>query len=408
MPMFRYQAIDASGEVQHGEMAAADQSIVIARLRDQGLMPMLAEESVPGRLDAGSIAAWWRLGRQRLPAKTVTVLTQQLASLLQAGLPLDRALTILIQVAEDQRAASLLTRVQESVRGGGTLADALEAQHGAFSRLYINMVRAGELGGSLDIVLERLGEFLERSQALRSTVTSALIYPMVLLSVAIVSVLVLLTWVVPQFEQLFADAGEALPMATRIVIASGEALRGYWWAIIGVVFLAVVAFQRMLANPESRYRWDRFILKLPLVGDLVAKVEMARFSRTLGTLLGNGVAMLQALAITKETLSNHFMAEAIGGLAENLKAGQGVADPLMSTGVFPPMAVHMIRVGEETGQLEPMLTKVANTYDEEVKSTVQRMLSLLEPALILTLGVVIAGIIMSILVAIMGLNTLAL
>jgi general secretion pathway protein F len=301
----------------------------------------------------------------------------------------------------------LLTRIQDEVRGGASLADALESQSGVFSRLYINMIRAGEAGGSVEVVLSRLAEFIERSKVLRESVTSALIYPIILLTVAGLSVILLLTFVVPQFQQLFEDAGEALPVSTQIVIAAGNAVRGYWWVGVITIFFLIAIFKQQLSRPEFRQRWDGWMLKLPLVGDLVAKVEMARFSRTLGTLLRTGVSMLTALAIVKETLSNRVLSDAVGHVSENLKAGQSLADPLMEEGEFPQLAVHMIRVGEETGQLQEMLLKVADTYDGEVQATVKRMLALLEPALILVLGVIIAGIIMSILVAILSINDLA-
>ncbi|TVR63641.1 MAG: type II secretion system F family protein, partial [Candidatus Competibacteraceae bacterium] len=328
------------------------------------------------------------------------LLTQQLSNLLNAGLPLDRALTILISVTDDAPSKSLLERVQDQVRGGSTLADALEAQ-GTFSRFYLNMVRAGEAGGALEAVLKRLTEFLERSRALRESVSSALIYPLILLSVAALSVIILLTFVVPQFEQLFADAGRALPLATQIVIAAGHGFRYYWWVGLLAILLLATALRRQLNQPESRVRWDRWFLSLPLFGDLIAKVETARLSRTLGTLLGNGVSLLNALTIVRETLSNRVLALALGEVAEHVKTGRGLADPLLEAGDFPKLAVQMIRVGEETGQLQEMLLQVADTYDEEVQTAVKRLLTLLEPALILGLGVVIAGIIMSILVAIL-------
>jgi general secretion pathway protein F len=322
-------------------------------------------------------------------------------------LPLDRAFSILIGISDEESVKTLLSHVQERVRGGSSLADALEAQQGVFSRLYLNMVRAGEAGGSLEVVLVRLAEFMERSKALRDSVTSALIYPAILLSVAGLSVIILLTFVVPQFQQLFRDAGKALPLATQVVIAVGDGLRSYWWLGVLVITAVVLTIKNQLQRPPSRYRWDSLSLRTPLLGDLVAKVETARLARTLGTLLGNGVSLLTALAIVKDTLNNQVLAAALGGVAENLKAGKGLAEPLMETEVFPKLAVHMIRVGEETGQLQEMLLKVADTYDGEVQSTVKRLLALLEPALILGLGVIIAGIIMSILVAILGLNELA-
>jgi len=397
--------VDASGEVVRDELDAATLDAAIARLRDQGLLPLAVNEAKSGFLRGGFGQPLFSK-RRALSRKTIALLTQQLASLLHAGMPLDRALTILIGVTEDEQAKPVLERVQEKVRGGSSLADALEVQ-GVFSRFYLNMVRAGEAGGALDVVLKRLTEFLERSQALRETVTSALIYPIILLSVSALSVIILLTFVVPQFQRLFADAGKALPLATQIVIAVGDGFRYYWWvgAILFVLLSAIA--RRQLSQPESRARWDDWFLRLPLFGDLIAKVETARLSRTLGTLLGNGVSLLNALTIVRETLSNQVLAGALGEVAEHVKTGRGLADPLLEAGRFPKLAVQMIRVGEETGQLQEMLLQVADTYDGEVQTAVKRLLTLLEPALILGLGVIIAGIIMSILVAILSLNDLA-
>ncbi|MGF1525319.1 MAG: type II secretion system F family protein [Candidatus Competibacterales bacterium] len=404
MPLYRYQAVDGNGEVLKDQMTADSEGMVVDRLRDQGLMPLAVEESSGGALRLSM--ALGTGAAARLSQKQVGVITQQLARLLKAGLPLDRAFTILVGVGDDERVKGVLRDVQEEVRGGKSLADALEAS-GAFSRFYLNMVRAGEAGGSLEVVLERLSEFLERSKALRESVTSALIYPTILLLVAALSIILLLTFVVPQFQQLFDDAGKALPLATQIVIAVGEGLRDYWWAGGGALIVLTLVVRIQLARPPVRRQWDALLLRLPLVGDLVARVEMARFSRTLGTLMGNGVPMLTALSIVKETLSNQVMAEAAASVAENLKAGQGLADPLAETEAFPSLAVHMIRVGEETGELQDMLLQVADTYDGEVQAAIKRMLTLLEPVLILGLGVVIAGIILSIMVAILGINELA-
>ncbi|MEH6875650.1 MAG: type II secretion system F family protein [Candidatus Competibacter sp.] len=405
MPRYRYEAVDAAGEVVRDDLDAATLDAAIARLRDQGLLPLTVHEAKSGFLRGGFGQPLFSK-RRALSRKTIALLTQQLASLLHAGMPLDRALTILIGVTEDEQAKPVLERVQERVRGGSSLADALEVQ-GVFSRFYLNMIRAGEAGGALDVVLKRLTEFLERSQALRETVTSALIYPIILLSVSALSVIILLTFVVPQFQRLFADAGKALPLATQIVIAVGDGFRYYWWVgAILFVLLSAVARQQ-LSRSESRARWDDWFLRLPLFGDLIAKVETARLSRTLGTLLGNGVSMLNALTIVRETLSNQVLAGALGEVAEHVKTGRGLADPLLEAGRFPKLAVQMIRVGEETGQLQEMLLQVADTYDGEVQTAVKRMLTLLEPALILGLGVIIAGIIMSILVAILSLNDLA-
>jgi general secretion pathway protein F len=405
MPRYRYEAVDNAGEVLRDEIEAPTPEAAVERLRDQGLLPLSVNEAKGGFL-RGGLGQPWFSQRRALSRKSVTLLTQQLANLLHAGMPLDRALTILISVSEDEQAQTLLERVQEKVRGGSSLADALEAQ-GAFSRFYLNMIRAGEAGGALEVVLKRLTEFLERSQALRETVTSALIYPIILLSVSALSVIILLTFVVPQFQQLFADAGKALPLATQIVIAVGDGFRHYWWVGAMLLVLLVAALRQQLSQPASRARWDRWFLSLPLFGDFIAKVETARLSRTLGTLLGNGVSLLNALAIVRETLTNQVLSTALGEVAEHVKTGRGLAEPLQESGNFPKLAVQMIRVGEETGQLQEMLLQVADTYDGEVQTAVKRMLTLLEPALILGLGVIIAGIIMSILVAILSLNELA-
>ena len=404
MPRYRYEAVDNAGEVLHDEIEAPTPEAAIERLRDQGLLPLSVNEAKNGFLRGLGQPLFSK--RRALSRKSVTLLTQQLANLLHAGMPLDRALTILIGVSEDEQSQTLLERVQEKVRGGSSLADALEAQ-GAFSRFYLNMIRAGETGGALEVVLKRLTEFLERSQALRETVTSALIYPIILLSVSALSVIILLTFVVPQFQQLFADAGKALPLATQIVIAVGDGFRHYWWIGALALMLIVAALRQQLTQPASRVRWDRWFLRLPLFGDLIAKVETARLSRTLGTLLGNGVSLLNALTIVRETLTNQVLAAALGEVAEHVKTGRGLAEPLLEAGNFPNLAVQMIRVGEETGQLQEMLLQVADTYDGEVQTAVKRMLTLLEPAMILGLGVIIAGIIMSILVAILSLNELA-
>ena len=406
MPVFRFEAVDAAGEVRAEEIMAASQDEVILKLRDQGLLPLVVEEANSDGLSR-ILNVPLLGGRQRVSQKHIGLITQQLAQLLKAGLPLDRALTVLISVNNESKVQKLLTRIQEAVRGGSGLADALEAQSGVFTRLYLNMVRAGEAGGSLEVVLERLADFLERSKALKDTVTSALIYPLILLLVAGASVVILLTYVVPQFQTLFDDAGEALPLATQIVIGLGEGVRRYGW--LGVVLLAgsVLFFRQQFSQIETRYRWDRLALRTPLIGDLIAKVETARLARTLGTLLRNGVPLLTALGIVREIIANQVLSQSLGAVAENLKAGQGLAEPLLKQQVFPPLAIHMIRVGEETGQLDAMLLQVADTYDGEVQTTVKRLLSLLEPILILGLGMIIAGIIMSILVAIISINDLA-
>lgn len=403
MPLYRYKAVTPTGEAQEGDMEGLARSAVAERLQAMGLIPIRIEESAA---QAGSAPGLFR--KNRVTQADVAVFTQEITTLLKAGLPLDRCLEILIGLSASEPVRQLMTQVREDVRGGASLSTAMEARPGVFSRFYLNMIRAGEAGGALDVVLQRLTEFMERSRELRETVKSALIYPVILIGVAVLSVVILLMWVVPQFSQMFAESGKALPLPTQIVIGAGDAVRHYWWIMVLGGIGVYSWFSRQLRQSASRYRWDKRLLGLPLVGDLVGKLEVARFSRTLGTLIGNGVSLLTALSIVRETLSNSVMSEGLGVVAAQLKEGKGLGKPLMETGLFPKLAVHLVMVGEETGKLQEMLIRIADIYDREVHSAVKRMLALMEPVLILGLGLVIGGIIMSILVAILSVNDLAL
>jgi general secretion pathway protein F len=403
MPRFRYRAVDVQGDILEGEMEARAPDFVAEHLQAQGYMPMLIEEAM-----AGSGGGWLGgFGRTRVSQDDIAMMTREIATLLRAGLPLDRALEVVINLAANDEVAEILSEIRQDVRGGSSLYGALEAQKGVFSRFYLNMIRAGEAGGALEVVMVRLTEFMERAKELRETVKSALVYPAILVVVAVLSVVVLLIFVVPQFTQMFEESGKALPLATQIVIAAGEFFKAWWWALLGGGLALFVLFRRQMADPDSRYRWDERFLALPLVGDLLAKIEMTRFARTLGTLLDNGVSLLSALSIVKETMSNSVMAERLDEVATKLREGKGLGAPLMEAEVFPRLGVHMVMVGEETGRLSEMLIQVADVFDREVQTAVKRTLSLLEPALILGLGLVIGAIIMSILVAILSVNELA-
>jgi len=406
LPLYRYKAVTPSGEAQEGDMEAADRSAVVERLQDMGLIPIRVEEGAAKAAGDANGAGLFR--RSKISQDDVAVFTQEIATLLKAGLPLDRCLEILIGLSANEAVRELMLQLREDVRGGAALSAAMEARQGVFTRFYLNMIRAGEAGGALDVVLQRLTEFMERSRELRDTVKSALIYPVILVGVSLLSVAILLMWVVPQFSQMFEDSGKALPLPTQVVIAAGDGIRNYWWLMALVAVGVYLWFRRQLREPATRYLWDQRMLDMPLVGDLIGKLEVARFSRTLGTLIGNGVTLLAALSIVKETLSNTVMATALGQVATQLKEGKGLGKPLMETGLFPKLAVHLVMVGEETGKLQDMLIRIADIYDREVQGAVKRMLSLLEPVLILGLGLVIGGIIMSILVAILSVNDLAL
>lgn len=405
MSQFRYKAVNAAGDILEGEMEAANREAVVARLHDLGHTPIRADEIKGGSL-WGFLTADIGGGRRARP-KDVTMITRQLATLLGAGLPLDYALKLLVDLAERKAVSDLLDGVLRRVRSGDTLAQAFEAEPDVFPSDYISMIRAGEAGGALDGVLARLADYLERADELKGTVTSALIYPAILLVLAGGAVVVLLTLVIPQFKPLFEQAGADLPLATQIIVGVGEAIENYWWAMIGAVVFVVFGVRARYARPQTRLAWDRRLLGVPLAGDLAAKVETARFSRMLGTLLGNGVALLNGLAIAQGTLKNAALAQAVGRAAEKVKGGRGLAETLMGEGVFPPLSLHLLRVGEETGNLESMLFKIADIYDDEVKRSIDRLMALLVPALTVVLGVFIAGIIGSIMSAILKVNELA-
>lgn len=411
MPIYRYRAVSAAGEVAVGELDAANEGEIVERLRDQGLMPMQIAHATAA---AAAHAATARPGKGRrslFQSKTVTsdqllALTRELATLLQAGLPLDRALEILIGLAPTPPVATLLQGIRDDVRGGKALSQALDARREIFSRFYINIVRAGEAGGALGVVLQRLTDTMERNKELRESVKSALIYPSLLVLVAVVSVAVLLVWVVPQFESTFAQAGKALPVPTLVVVMLGKFMRSWWWAVAGGVFLLVMWLRRRGSVPAVRRARDERWLRMPLLGDLIAKVETARFARTLSTLLANGVTLLSGIAIVKETMTNTVLAQALDGVIVKLREGKGFGRPLAETGLYPRLATQMVMVGEESGRLEEMLTRVADIYDREVQAAIKRFLAVLEPALILTLAVLIGGIVFSILLGVMGMSEL--
>ena len=402
--LFAYKAVNSLGETEEGIRDAVDEHQLIAALQAEGYIPIRVESA-----RAKSFLGL-RLGikQAKLSQKDIGLFTGELATLLESGLPLDKSLLVLIDLTEDnERVTKLIGRVLEKVKGGSTLADALEKQSGIFSKFYLNMIRAGEAGGSLGEVLTRLSEYLERSRELKETVSTALIYPAILLVMSLASLFVMLIFVVPQFSEMFESAGKALPVSTQIVVGLAEWLQSYWWVLfLGVVFITSY-MNIQLADPVKKKLWDGRFLKLPLAGTIILNKETANISRTLGTLLGNGVSILAALVIVRETVDNLVLAAAIQDTEEQLKQGKNMSDALFEKGIFPKMAMQMIKMGEETGRLEEMLLRVATIYDKQLRVSISRMLALLEPALIITLGLMIAGIIVSILLAILSVNDLA-
>jgi general secretion pathway protein F len=402
MPFYQYKAVTPAGEVQEGVLEASSSPAAIARLQSMGMIPIRADEAGAAKGAAPSSARSTLFTRKGINQDDIGVLTRELATLLKAGLPLDRSFEILINLAPNPRMADLVGKIRNEVRGGSSLSKALDAQKGVFSRFYVNMIRAGEAGGSLPTVLLRLAEYMERSKALRDNVKASLTYPVFLAVISIIAVAVLLGVVVPRFKPIFAGAGKAVPVMTQVVIWAGDAMRNYWLVILFVIAAIVFFGARRMRDPEVKYRMDRRAVTAPVVGDLFAKVEMARFSRTLGVLLANGVTLVSALNIVRETMSNTWLSEAVANVARELKEGRGLGRPMMETGRFPMLAVHMIMVGEETGRLDEMLMQVAETYDHEVEVAIRKALALLQPVMIVAMALVIGFIIIAILSAMLS------
>ncbi|HWS28288.1 MAG TPA: type II secretion system F family protein [Xanthomonadales bacterium] len=402
MPSFRFKAVAPNGEVLQGQMEAASTDEVVAKLHEQGNLPL---EAIPADQAAG--AGLGSLFRSTgVSQADIANFTQQLATLVGAGLPLDRSLLVLAELAESPRLKRLVDRIRDEVRGGVSLSEALERQHGVFSRLFINMVRAGEMGGTLDHTLTRLSEYLERAQELKSSVVSALIYPCILLLLAGGAMIFLLVFVIPNFMPLFEQLGGELPILTQIVLAMANALRYGWWAIALAVSAVAVYFQRQFADPVTRLIWDTRLINLKWIGDLLIKIDTARFARTAGTLLKNGVPLLSAMTIARNVLGNSALAEQVETATKDVKTGGSLAHALAVGKRFPRMALQMIAVGEETGQLDDMLLRAADTYDREVRTTIDRLMAAFVPVMTILLAGFIALIVISMVTAILSLNEL--
>ncbi len=406
MPSFRYTAIDGSGQVQRGTMEAANQAAVIERLQRQGHIPMKAEPAGKGSFLDGLLSA--EFGQRRsLSRQEVANVTRELAIMLSAGQDLDRALRFLCETADSARVRKIMEEVRDRVRGGTSLAVALSQQPQSFNRLYIGLIRAGEAGGTLGDTLEHLAVLLERQRSLAATVQSALIYPILLLVTAIGSVTFLLTYVLPQFVPMFADAGVELPALTKFVMGLGDFVSHYGlWVLLALAIMGV-AIRQLLQDPARRLPVDRMLLRLPIFGQLFRETLAARFTRTLGTLLKNGVPLITALGIVKEAIGNLAAIRAVDIATESAKGGAGLSRPLDQSGIFPPRTIHLLRLGEETAQLGQMSLRAAEIHEEQARLIVQRLVSLLVPVITIAMGAAVATIVGSLLLAMLSLNELA-
>ncbi len=401
MALYRYKALNARGETLTGQMEAASGAEVAARLQEQGHLPM--EASLAS--EAGGDYNWRALFKPRpLAGPRLVQFTQQLATLLGAGQPLDRALTILLEQPDDDASRQVLGDVRDTVRGGASLSSALERHHDTFGRLYVNMVRAGEAGGSLQDTLQRLADYLERARALRVRVTNALVYPVILLVMVGLSLLFLLGYVVPQFSAMYDSLGADLPWFSRLVLGVGDFVRNWWIVVLAVPLLALLWIDRKRRDQAFMLRLDTWLLQNKLAGPLVAKLDTARLARTLGTLLRNGVPMLSALGIARNVVDNRVLAADVEAAADEVRNGRGLSLALAKGKRFPRLALQMIQVGEESGALDAMLLKTADTFEQDTQTAMDRLLAALVPAVTLLLAVVVGVVILSVLAPIYDLT----
>lgn len=394
MATFSYRATTLEGAIVEGAVEAADEKSAVEMLRNTGVIPL----KVASPREAGGRFSI------RKPKGDLLIFTTELSALLGAGLPLDRSLNIIAEISESKEMKGIVQSILRSIREGSSFSDALQRHPRVFPKIYVSMMRAGESGGVLDVVLDKLNEFLETSKELKEHVVSAMIYPSILIVAGGASIIFLLTFVLPKFSVIFSELGTSLPLSTKIVMAVSYAIKSYWWIALSLLVPGWLLFKSYIKTAAGRYKWDSF--KLKLLGEVITKLETARFSRTLGTLLKSGVPLLQALNNAKDVISNQVIASSIDAVTKGAKEGKGIAVPLTNSNVFPPLALSMIKVGEETGQLDIMLLKVASTYEKSLRIAVKRFVSLLEPAMILGMGLVIGFIVVSMLMAIFSMTEL--
>ncbi len=407
MTVFAYKATDKKGQFVEGDIEASDYHVAVQQIQKLNYFPIQITEGKSGKSFFKGIKLPGADLLGQISQKELLNLTQQLSTLVGAGITLDSSLSSLVKLAENQKLKEVLADIQKRVHGGSSFAEALSEHPQAFSKLYVNMIRAGEEGGVLTASLDRLAKFMEKAEDLKNNIRSALVYPAILALVGGSAVVVLITVVIPRFSVLFEDMGTALPLPTKIMLGMSAIVSNYWWLLIILLTMTVAGFISYLKTDSGKYRWDTLVLKLPLFGALVQKIEVSRFSLTLSTLLKSGVPVLHALGIVKTILSNSVIVSAMNPLQAGLKSGKGLSGPLEQSGIFPAMAVHMITVGETSGTLDDMLAKVSETYDKEVELSIKQIISLIEPLMILLMALIIGFIVISMLMAIFSINDIS-
>lgn len=411
MPVFEFKGFREGGKAITGVRDAENARTLRALLRKEGifLTEVTAERAAAGSVGVGGTTKNLKLKQLftgRIKAVDIAVLTRQLATLLGAGIPLVEALVALIDQVDHDRLKTIVTQVKDRVNEGSSLADALSEHPRAFSTLYVNMVRSGEHSGALDVVLIRLADFTEAQARLRSKVMGTMLYPAIMMLVGFGIVSILMTVVIPKISQMFTDMGATLPLMTRILIGSADFVRERWWLVLGLAAVGLFIFMRWKRTEKGQVKWDAFLLKVPVLGPLIRMLAIARFSRTLSTLLQSGVPLLTAMNIVKALVTNSVLSDVIEKARDSIREGESIAGPLRRSGEFPPLVYHMIAIGERSGQLEEMLANVANAYDSQVDTRISALTSLLEPIMIVAMGAVIAFMVFSVLMPILQMNTM--
>ena len=397
MAEFTYEAIDQQGRRITGTNNAATQDEVVDSLISRGLQPVQVKK-------LHSFETFFELKRKRFTIDDILYFTSELADLLEAGVPLERSLTILADATDKKDVRKLIISVRDSIHGGKSLSEAIGKYPDIFDKLYVNMIKVGEMGGVLPGVLKRLGDFMERSRQIRKFIISSSIYPSILAFVGLVSVFILVTFVVPKFGQIFQDLNQPMPFMTKLILDVSLFIQNWWWLIFSVAALIFLLFRFQIRKPEGRAWWDEFKLKLPMAGKFIRQVELGRFARTLGTLLESGVPILKGISLAGEVVSNSLIKKAVQDLYRGVRQGRSLSLLMRKSDIFPSLMIHLVSVGEETGGLAKMLIKIADDFDDQVQSETKIFLNMLEPVTIVVMGIVIGGIIMSMLLAIFGIN----
>jgi general secretion pathway protein F len=402
MAFFRYKAVTPDGKMVEGTLEAVDQQSVVVRLQEQGQLPVKVFSGDETGFLSRQFELPWK--KKRVSQSELLVFTQELSTLIKAGLTLDRSLRILANLTENDYLSEVVAELLSEVKSGRSLSEALSKFPQVFPKVYVNMVKAGEVGGALDQILGRLVDYLENVEELRSYLISSLIYPCILTFVGAASIIIMMFFVVPKFSVIFENAGAPVPLPMVIMLGMSAILTNFWWLLLAVAIGFGYRLKTRLATEEGRLKWDRQMLRLPVLGSVFQKVEVSRFTRTLGTLLQSSVPLIQSINIVKEIVNNQAIASTMDAIKSGVKKGEGLTAPIREAQIFPSFALHLLEVGEETGKLDDMLLQIAETYDRELRLSLKRLVAMFEPAIILIMGIIIGVMVVSMLYSIFSIN----